>query len=296
MKVLITGASGFVGSHVVKELFDNGYDIIALSARKIPYINTIDSLNYEFDTSYLHNCCPDIECIIHMGAFTPKAGGEANDIFRTTSNIRNTEKLLAAASKLDGLKKIIFISTLDVYEEANGALTEITPTIPQTMYGWSKLYCEQMIRTWAEQYQIQYEILRLGHVYGEGEEKYRKVMPVMIKDALSGKNIIIYGDGEAVRTFIYVGDVAKAIRNAIRHSDSIIINIVGNESITINQLAAMIVSISGSQVDIKHIHSDTPNRDIRFDNSKLMSSLLENLTELEVGLKREITYMRERLS
>ena len=166
-------------------------------------------------------------------------------------------------------------------------------TIPQTMYGWSKLYCEQMIKAFAEQKNITYEILRLGHVYGEGEEKFRKVMPVMIKNAVDGNDISIWGDGEALRTYIYIDDVAQAIINSINYDKSDIINIVGNEAVTINELADMILRLSGNGIQITHCPSSLPNRNLIFDNSKLMTTLLSELVPLEKGLAREIEYFKK---
>ena len=163
------------------------------------------------------------------------------------------------------------------------------------MYGWSKLYCENLIQTFARQQGLEYVILRLGHVYGEGEEKYRKVMPVMIESAINGNDITIYGDGEELRTFIYIDDVAKAIVNSIRLTTSKIINIVGNEAVSINALAKMILRIADADVKVNHIDSDTMNRYLTFDNSKLMNTLLDGVTQLEEGLCKEIDYMKDKM-
>lgn len=279
MKILITGATGFIGSRVVEKL-KNKYGknaVVALSSAKIDGTG---------------NGCEDVETILHIGAFTPKSGVEANNIEYSTSNVHNTEKLLSAAGQINGLKKVVFISTLDVYAESGEVLTELTQTIPQTMYGWSKLYCEQMIKTFCGKKDIKYCILRLGHVYGEGEEKYRKVIPVMIEHAISGEDIKIYGDGNVLRTFIYVDDVAQAIVNSIGSKGCGIINVVGEKAIRINDLAKMIIELSGSNVKIVSVPCELPCKDYVFDNSKLMNTLLVSLIPLEEGLMREVEYMR----
>lgn len=293
MSIMVTGGTGFVGNHVLRELKMqySSEKIIALSSTEIEGIQTVISRNYKFDERYLFdNGCSDIEVIIHIGAWTPKRAEDANDLLKAISNITNTKKLLV--SYLPKLKRIIYCSTLDVYSNAEGAITEKTLVAPQSMYGWSKLYCEKMVESFAREKNLIFQILRLGHIYGEGEEKYRKVMPVMIKNAVHGKDIMIYGDGKAIRTFIYIEDVAKAIVNAIRLEISDLINVVGDEAVTINQLADMIAKYSSEPIKIQHIPTDAGNRNCLFDNQHLRERLLKELTPFEEGLKKEIDYAK----
>lgn len=296
MSILVTGGTGFVGSHVLRELKRQypSEKIIALSSNEIEGIRTVNSRNYKFDEKYLFdNGCRNIEVMIHIGAWTPKRTKDANDFLEATSNITNTKKLLV--SYLPKLRKIIYCSTLDVYSDTAGVITEKTSVAPESMYGWSKLYCEKMVESFAREKNLIFQILRLGHIYGEGEEKYRKVMPVMIENAVHGKDIVIYGDGKAIRTFIYIDDVAKAVVNAVRLEFSDLINVVGNEPITINQLADMIATYSGEPVKIQHIPMNTANRNCLFDNQHLRECLLKELTPFGEGLKFEIDYMKRQV-
>ncbi|SDJ26064.1 UDP-glucose 4-epimerase [Lachnospiraceae bacterium G41] len=296
MSILITGTSGFVGKRVIEQMriHYRSEDIITFSSSSIDGIKNIDSKNYEIDSDYLVNSgCEEVETLVHIGAFTPKSGSETNDINKSSSNIENTKRLLEALSQIKSLKRVVYLSTLDVYEPTDEIISEKTPVGPQTMYGWSKLYCEEMVKTFANQNNLLFCILRLGHVYGEGEEKYRKVMPVMIKSALKNEGISIYGDGEALRSFIYIEDVAKAVVNSLMLPSSDVINIVGNEATSINDLAEKIIALSGNDIKIEHIPSNGANRNYIFDNSKLLSTLLDSLTPLETGLKREMEYLKK---
>lgn len=295
MKILLTGATGFIGKYVV-EILEKKYskeNLIILSSKNVPGIKSIPALDYHFNKEYLkEEGCEDAEVLIHMGAYIPKAQNEANQISLTTQNIFSTQKLLDACDDLL-IKKVIFISSVDVYENSEEIYTEQTLVSPATMYGWSKIYCEQMIKNYAAERNIQYELLRLGHVFGAGEEKYKKAIPVMIKNALANQNLKIYGDGEARRTYMYVEDTAQAIVDSIELQGSEIINIVGDEAISVNRLAQMIIQQTGTDIEIEHYSNCSPNRNLFFDNRKMKSLLLNKFTPFTLGLQREIDYMRK---
>lgn len=292
MKILITGVNGFIGLKVLdslKKMHCND-EIIALSSTPVENTRTILHNNYKFDKNiFLNNKCEDIDILIHIGAYTPKSGKSANLIEENTANIYNTQKLLLA---LNNLKKIIFISTLDIYKE-DDIITESTLENPISLYGWSKLYCEKMVQAYAKENDIVYQILRLGHVFGPGEEKYQKILPLTIKKVINNEDIEIWGDGKAIRTFIYIKDVVNAIVNSINLSESQIINIVGEEQVTITDLVRKIIEISQKNINIKYIPSNIPNRNLIFDNAKLKQYLIPNLTSLQDGLIKEYQYMEK---
>lgn len=291
MRILLTGASGFIGNRVLKLLLKENFaeELIALSSKDTFGIRAIDAKGYEFDENYLiKNGCKEIDTILHIGAWIPKNIKDANNLSKSISNILSTYKLLD--SQLPNLKRIVFISTIDVYQDSD-LITENTWTIPETIYGWSKLYCEKLIKEYCVQHDCIAQILRLGHVYGEGEEAYKKVIPVMIQNIIDGQDIHIYGDGTAKRTYIYIDDVAQAIIKSLLLEKTETINIVGNEMVTINDLAEYIRQLSKKNIRIKHLVSDMPNRNCVFDNSKMKSLLLSTLVPLKEGLKKEYGYM-----
>ena len=291
MNILLTGATGFIGSHVLRKLNQSDYHVTILSSRSVEGFRVIDAQNYHFSPRYLlQNGCEEVDTVLHIGAFTPKNGSEANDAVRCTSNITGTEALLL--SELPNLKRFVFLSTLDVYGSPEGIITESTPCTPLTLYGFSKYYCEKMIQSFFSNTSVVHPILRIGHVYGEGEEVYQKVMPTMIRQALSGETLTIYGTGQARRTFIYVEDVADAILASIKLKDSPVINVVGSEPISVNQLAEEIRRICGNDSQLRHISSEIPEHDLLFDSTRLRQLLLPTLTPFPKGLANEIKYMK----
>ena len=292
--ILVTGASGFIGKNLINLLIKKKGvgNIIALTSLQIEGIKYLLHHNYTFeDNFFIKNGGVDIETIIHCGAFTPKNNSEINNISKCNSNIITTEKLLH--SKFPNLKKIIYLSTLDVYND-NLTITEKSLVAPTSLYGYSKLYSEKLVETFCKQKGINYQILRIGHVYGPNEEKYQKVIPIMIKKILSGETIEIFGSGNDIRSFIYIEDVVNAIINAIDINQNCeLINIVGGQQITINELAKLLIHISKSNNSI--LINDTINyvpRNFIFDNTLMKKYLLNKETELVIGLTNEFNYMK----
>jgi nucleoside-diphosphate-sugar epimerase len=292
--ILITGASGFIGSHLLSSIIEiyGQEKILALTSKPTSKCKYLLHHDFVFDDDYLVNSGFDnIDTILHLGAFTPKSNLDANYIKGSNSNIKSTTKLLNL--NLPKLKKFIFFSTLDVYAYDN-PITEKTLLSPSSLYGHSKLYCEQMISAWAAQKNISHQILRIGHVYGEGEEKYKKIIPITMQRLLSNKSLQMYGDGSEVRTFIYIKDVINAVIKVLKIKKYAgVINLVGDEKISIKELIREIITLSRKKPKIDLIKKRTPNRDLVFDNSKMRDLLCKPNVRLRDGLLKEWNYMKK---
>lgn len=287
--ILLTGIGGFIGKHLL-ELINNEYpqmEIVALTNSNIKNVICISHENYVYNISnFPENIVNGIEYIVHLGAFTPKSRRESNDIIKCNGNIRSTESLLSL--EFPSLKKVVFVSSLDVYENTNNVIDESTPTSPSTLYGWSKLYCERMAQSHCDALNIEVVILRLGHVYGPGEEFYQKLMPLTMKSILANQPPIVFGDGSDLRSFIYVGDVIRAITNSIEKSlDSRIINVVHHKSYTIREIIEKIIAISKKNISIQFEPSSSSKRNLVFNNSRLREELCPLLMNIDDGLRIE---------
>jgi len=292
MKLLITGASGFIGSRLVSAACAalGAENVIAFSSKQVDACPSIMYHGSDFNLSAAdHALLTTVEVVIHVGAFTPKNGLQANAIEECNGNIYFTEKLLLLP--LENLIKIIYVSTIDAYEPAE-LTTEETPTIPVSLYGWSKLYCERMTSIFATNHRVGCQILRIGHVYGPGEEKYAKFLPKTIKNLAAGEAVELWGDGSEVRSFIYIDDVIAAILQAVNlRTDVGPINVVGGASVTIRALLDQLIAISGKQVVITAREFTGIKRNYVFDNAKLRQHLLPIETDLSTGLRIEYDYM-----
>ena len=291
--VLLTGASGFIGKHLLPALikeFGKGF-ILSLTSTPVEDAHYLLHNDYNFEADYFvkSGFSTQIHTIIHAGAFTPKSSKDANDVVNCTNNITNANKLLQA--NLPNLKKIIYLSTLDVYGPAE-VISESSQLKPASLYGESKLYVEKMIAAWANVNNKIYQILRVGHVYGPGEEAYQKIIPVTIQKIIQGQPLQIWGTGKEIRSFIYIKDVVGAIVNTLKlNSNGEIINLVSSQKITIAALVDKLVALSGNNIVLEVMPTAVPGRDFIFDNSKMKALLISNETALDEGLLEEWTYM-----
>ena len=291
--ILITGASGFIGSHLLSSIIEicGQEKILALTSKPTSKCKYLLHNDYFYDDDYFINSgFENIDTILHLGAFIPKSNEASNEVKECNSNITSTARLLT--SNLPKLKKFIFFSTIDVYAYDN-PITEKTPLSPSSLYGNSKVYCEQMISAWAVKQNICHQILRIGHVYGEGEEKYKKIIPITMQRLLSKTPLQMYGDGSEIRSFIYIQDVIEAVLNVLKFKNYAgIINIVGAENISIKELVNEIILISGVQTKINVIEKTTPTRDLVFNNSKMKKLLFIPKVRIKEGLIKEWSYMK----
>lgn len=293
--ILLTGANGFIGRPLLSKLIEvyGKENILAFTSKPTDIGNYLLHNNYSFDDNYfLDSGFKNISTIIHAGAYTPKTSLEKNDKIRSDSNVINTRNLLSA--NLPNLKKVLFLSTLDIYASTD-IIDEHSKIEPNSLYAKSKWECENIIELWAHKNQRIHQILRIGHVYGPGEEKYKKVIPETMKNLLGDKPIKLYGEGNEIRTFIYIDDVIRSILSILNYDYYIEpVNVVGNERVKIKDLIATIIEASGKKAIIERVEVDFESKDFLFNNQKLKSVNNTPFVKMKEGLGNEWHYMKHR--
>lgn len=290
MNILITGSTGFVGSALLRKIIESdGKDnIFLLSSRLNEQFETFlyrrDGSNYAFEVP------KNVDVLIHLGAWTPKSTAVANDVEKSFSNIQFTYNLLA---KLETLKKMVLVSTLDVYLPTTETITEQSLIKPISLYGSSKVYCEDMVNAWTKDKSIPCCILRLGHIYGVGECQYKKLIPILIGQALRNEPINIFSDGQEKRSFLDVDNCADIIWQAAHDESTGVYNVASGNSVRVAEIAQRIKEFSGSNSEINILNKITKTRDCIFDNTKLLNQFRFVEKSLEEGLKEEIEYFRK---
>ena len=292
MKVLLTGATGFIGNQILLSLIKKygAESVVVLSSSKIASVNCVVYRSvHNFETE--EGAFDDITHLIHAGAFTPKDASQADDMAACSSNIEYTKNLLS--HKFKALSRILNLSTLDVYAPTADKLSENSLVRPISLYGSSKLYCEEMVKSFSERRNTSFINLRIGHVYGPGEEKYKKVLPIAIENILNDKQVELWGDGSDLRSFIFIDDVIESIMNAlIVLKSNIDINVTSGKAVSILELLNTLKSVSSKSIKIKSRESNHAKRNLVFDNAFLLQTVLKKETDLEYGLKVEYEYMK----
>ncbi len=246
LKVLVTGAGGFIGSNLVRKL-SNNYDVIALDKRShtswsVPGNHHVSILETDLNVSSF--AVPRlVETVFHFAA-NPEVRPELADSERTfRDNIQSTFRLLESIRKADGVKKIIFASTSAVYGDARVIPTpeDYSPLFPISLYGSSKLACESLMSGYANSFEQQAIILRLANVVGPGSG-HGIITDVLDKLRRNPKHLEILGDGAQVKSYVHISDCIDAIIMAWTNSKETVgtYNIGSDDQISVKQIVEII--------------------------------------------------------
>ena len=297
-KVLITGGSGFIGSHVVDKFIANNYEVVVvdnlvtgnyknIDGKKITFVNEDIRNIKKLEEIFVSN---KISHVIHMAAQVSVSASVENIKYDAEENIIALINILELSKKY-GIKKVLFSSTAAVYgipEEVPSK--ENNKTNPLSPYGLSKLVGEEYLKMYSKLFGVNYVILRYANVYGPRQSAHGEAGVVSIfNDKIKEKSdIFIEGDGNQTRDFVYVKDVANAnYLCTVEDVKNEILNVSTNTEISIVNLFNTMKKYSGYEKEA--LHKEERIGDIR--HSKLDNSKLKSLTswepkfDLENGLK-----------
>lgn len=284
--LLITGATGFVGLRLLNLLEKKDYPrnkILLLSSQKIEGYNCIDHTNYTYSVDSLREY--EIEAVIHLGSVTPKGNGD-EQIRDYLENIRTTVHLIENLPNVP--KKMIFASSVSVYEQNTDVIDETSILTTSDVYGMTKILCEYYLKEWADKNDVALQIFRIAPVYGPGEETYKKIVSTFLEQAIKGEAITIFSDGNELRNMIYVDDLCECIHHTVMGGeDSDITNLTSIEHISVKELAEIAVQLTNSRSEII-IRKEKSGRTDRFNTEKLMQKYGDVIawTSYQNGMKK----------
>lgn len=289
--IVITGCTGFIGkkllNYIVEHQLLKTEQVVVLGSIPVDGMLFLPHNNYAFSKEdFLSLGINSIDAVIHLGAFIPKTAAETNNYDQNLSNVYNTAYLLANLPSVP--ERFVFISTVDVYTGADTAIDESAPTVPQTFYGNCKLFCEQIVLQWCTTHHSIPQILRLGHIYGPGEEAFKKLIPETIRKILKNEAPVIYSSGLEKRSYLHVSDCVAAIMQAVTlKTYPGPINIASSTAITVKDLINKLVVISGKKLETEILNKDIPVRDVLFKNDKMQQLLHKEEKHIDAGLEEE---------
>ena len=266
MRALVTGGAGFIGGHLVEKLVEQGWDAIVFDNFERASLETLKALPPEAelrrvdvrDLDSMRRYADDVNVIFHLAALTDVVESEAKRDEYWDVNVLGTENALKVARDLGA--KLVFTSSAAVYGELNEAAREDLKPNPISFYGVTKLEGEKLCMKYHEEYGVDVVVLRLFNVFGERARA--GVVKIFLERAREGRPLIIYGDGEAVRDFIYVGDVADALIEAALSEEvsGKVLNIGSGKPIRVRELAEAVAGEAGVEI----IHESERRGEIRF--------------------------------
>lgn len=263
-KALVTGAAGFIGSHVAKWLSREGLQVIALDDLSGGYLENVPK-----EAKWLHGSVTDYELlkdlfasenfdyVYHLAAYAAEGLSPFIRRFNYQTNLIGSINLINL-SIVHKIKCFVFTSSIAVYGSNQLPMTEDLTPSPEDPYGISKYAVELDLRQAHHQFGMNYIVFRPHNVYGEHQnigDKYRNVIGIFMNQILQGKPLTIFGDGTQTRAFSYIDDVAPVIARSIFNPKAFqeTFNVGGDQPYTVNQLAEVVCHAMGVVPNINHL-------------------------------------------
>ncbi len=293
-RALVFGAGGFIGTHLVRRLKEEGYWVRGVDLKYPQFSKTVADEFYIKDLRYLNN----VDIVFNRGfdelyqlaadmggaGFIFTGNNDADIMYN--SGIINLHTAKRATEV--GVGKIFFSSSACIYPQENQSdpqnphceESSAYPAHPDSEYGWEKLFSERLYLAFARNYKLDVRIARFHNIFGpegsfnDGREKAPAALCRKVAMAKDGDVIEVWGSGEQTRSFLYIDKCINGIR-ILMNADKAFepLNIGSEEMVTINQLAQMIIDISGKKLSIKHISGPQGVRGRCSDNTLIKKYL-----------------------
>ena len=307
-KVLVAGGAGFIGSHLCDRLVKEGYKVLCMDNLYTGRMENIHHLLENSNFSFVNHDVTmpmfydNVSVIFNLACPASPVHYQKDAIYTTKTAVLGTLNLLEVAKT--NHCQILQASTSEVYgdplvhPQTEGYYGNVNPVGIRSCYDEGKRCAESLCLDYHRQHGVNVKVIRIFNTYGPRMAKNDgRVVSNFITQALSGKDITIYGDGTQTRSFQYVDDLIEAMMRVVKTEDDFIgpINIGNPNEITVGELAKLIVSLTDSNSHIVSMPLPQNDPRCRRPDISLATRLLSGWTpqvHLEEGVKRTIEYFR----
>lgn len=302
---LVCGAGGFIGSHLVRRLRNEGFWVRGVDLKHPEFSATTANEFVVADLRKPEVACDAVRAIDDVYQLAADMGG-AGYIFTgehdacVMHNSASINLNIAEAGRQSGVKRFFYSSSACIYPERNQmdpdnpicSEESAYPAAPDSEYGWEKLFSERLYLAYARNYGLEVHVARFHNIFGPegtwqgGREKAPAAICRKVAEAPYGGEIEIWGDGRQTRSFLYIDECLEGVRRLMESSFPGPVNIGSEEMVTINELAEMAARIAQKKISIRHIPGPLGVRGRNSDNRLIARELgWAPSQSLEAGLK-----------
>jgi UDP-glucose 4-epimerase len=303
-RALILGSNGFIGSSLAKVLAARADTTVTGFARGADRSGVLDAfVSCDLsDRQGLAQALAGQEVVFHLISETIPATSWNDPGGEVVMNLIPTIAMIEESARA-GIRRIAFASSGGtVYGAGEAEATELTATKPFSPYGIVKRSIESFLEYASVRHGIGYDIYRISNVYGEGQDTGSGLgfINTALEAVVAGKPIVVYGDGEVIRDYIHVKDVARLMASTMDRigSPPATFNISSNRPLSLNQIIDMIRNITARDIAVEYIRGRAAdNPVVRIDGSRILAETgITDLTPLEDGIRTTYEYLMERAS
>lgn len=301
-KVLVTGAAGFVGSHVCDHLITAGYEVVALDDLSGGFSDNVNpqahfvkgSIN---DVALVNSLFEEhgFSYVFHLAAYAAEGLSHFIRRYNYTNNLIGSINLINASINAGTVKCFVFTSSIAVYGANQVPMLEDNAPQPEDPYGIAKFAVEQDLKSAHEMFGLNSIIFRPHNVYGERQnigDPYRNVVGIFMNQIMQGKKLTIFGDGQQTRAFSHIDDVAPIIAKSIDIPEAYneVFNIGADTPYTVKELATLVCDAFEvkEQIDVLEARNEVVHAYSNHDKvHRYFGGMIKNIT-LEEGIYRMV--------